>query len=899
MAEYNMPVGVSLWAEMPPEALWDNDDPSKNVLTEAFPSVAFPNTDLSAYALMSFEAAFFVQLRQIGASASHSGCEAASDMNLLTGCPREGHTSEESLSLMVFNLDDVAFRYGVGCFNPLFTPCLPLYSPITRPQVRLLKSSEVVYSHGPIDVVEGAAESKLIQFRLPSIPAKMEGSDASFSLQVLSVRNDTDYTNPATYASAAATPINTGYRISYALCPDGMEPSSQAPDWQVCQQCPRGAVSRGGVACAACVPGTYAVNGSTCVDCGAFEFNPLSSATECAPCFGSNTIVATDGGSFEPALALATCVECPRGQYTPRAGGRVVGPCVVCPDGAECFDGRVSALADYWIDVDKETGEVGAYRCKTGQLCLAGSECDVEYDEDGDELPRTCCGANRESPTGNRLCGECQDGYYEWGNSCIRCDNDGSVIGNLVVVAVMYILYVEIVHYLAKNLRDASVRIMMYYVQMSKLFAGAIDVSLSGWVAKLFFGLFQLDIVALTGGSMCYGRVSAMSRIWVSVLTPVFTMGMLGFLLAMRLILMRFLRHERTSISATLAAFRRTALYLLIGSYAAVLDVVIQVVFGCTDAGLDGVQVLKSYPSVTCTSTAYLTTRLFLVVIGLVFGLGIPAWLMFIMRRRLRRQRLFTLEAQQRIGVLTEVYRPQYYFWEPLVLLRRTLLLVIVFVNVSQDETRRMLFLVGACTTVFLAVQLCTWPYRRASDNVMELLVLLSHLLTVLGLSTASEPMTQAQSNLFAVWVLLSSFLLVLCLIAVKSLGWRHRRGERMNLLLPDGNVDIKSVRVMRVDSDSSLLRRMMARFVELCTCAPLARLSMMGRPLDEVLATRLVSPRDFDKFDEGGGIVARTPEVLEKSRHKGVRFMGGLTAMNYDAFDVERNQLLGLLPVL
>ncbi|MES1916073.1 MAG: hypothetical protein MHM6MM_007926, partial [Cercozoa sp. M6MM] len=561
------------------------------------------------------------------------------------------------------------------------------------------------------------------------------------------------------------------------------EPSTS--NYAECVECTEGAVSTGGYACVNCEAGTYAslrydsssqeVTQSECIDCGFFEFTDASGMAQCSSCFGSNTIRATQDGVYQPVSALATCQNCPRGQYAPRSKGAVIGPCLTCPRGANCFDGQVLAQQNFWLDYDPETGRVGAYRCKTGQHCLSGNKCPVVTAEGGEPLPRTCCGPNRQHADENSLCGQCLDGYYEWGNACIKCDSDGSVAGNVLLVLFMYLVYVSVVHVLAQHLRDASVRILLYYVQISKLFAGAIDVSITGWLAKLFFGLFSLDIMAITGGSMCYGRASPMTRIWMSAFTPIFTMAMLGVVLLVKFAVNRE-RFEDAKV-----AFRRTALYLLIGSYAAVLDVVIQVVFGCTAAGLDGREVLKEYPSVSCDSASYKSTRLAMAVLGLVFGLGIPAWLFLVLRRRFRRQTLFAAEAQRQIGVLTEVYRPCVYYWEVVVLLRRTLMLVIVFVNVNNNETEQMLFLSGLATTLFLVLQLVVWPYRRLSDNANELFVLLAHRVTLLALATAEAPMTPAQSNLFALWMLVSSALLVAALLAVKSLAWRHRLQLRVH----------------------------------------------------------------------------------------------------------------------
>ncbi|MES1909246.1 MAG: hypothetical protein MHM6MM_002018 [Cercozoa sp. M6MM] len=449
------------------------------------------------YPLLSYSSAFYVQLSQANV-VSGTNCEVQG--NTLVNCPRTG--AGALLRLLCINMAD-RMSYGIRIGG-----------------ASLHNDSVVSLGEGNV------LGSMFLDFYLPMIPKTVPG-DFTFGLEVLSLRNETEYTQED-WESDLPNVVETGFRIQYEPCPSNHEPSSEYP--AQCVPCKSGWTSEGGEMCTQCAPGTYALVTATeskCVECGAFEFNPLPEQTECQPCFGANTIV-RQGEEYVPVTGLAACNPCSAGQYAPIANGRVLGPCQLCPPGALCSDGQIVALEDYWLDYGETTGNIGAYRCYQGH-CRAGDLCASDTADSTTAQPQVCCSENRKAASENPLCGVCLDEYYEWGGSCIKCDNDGSVAGNIAAVVVMYVLYVCVMHYLAQSLRDASVRIMLYYVQMSKMFAGAIDVSLSGWVAKLFFGLFQMDIVAMTGGSMCYGRVSALTRIWTSVLTPLFTLGILVF----------------------------------------------------------------------------------------------------------------------------------------------------------------------------------------------------------------------------------------------------------------------------------------------------------------------------------------------------------------------------------
>lgn len=163
--------------------------------------------------------------------------------------------------------------------------------------------------------------------------------------------------------------------------------------WQSgrCEPCEKGHFRNGTMSdCEPCTPGT---------------FQPERGASACHACVGNFTTT-TQPISFSKAGAV-TCQTCaPSFYYAPKGDIQ----CVQCPQGAHCSEGMLRAARGFWLpptlsaqqQQQQQQQEPVLIGCPS-QLCLS----------DG------VCAAHRKPASSNLLCGECEEGYAEWVDTCV------------------------------------------------------------------------------------------------------------------------------------------------------------------------------------------------------------------------------------------------------------------------------------------------------------------------------------------------------------------------------------------------------------------------------------------------------------------------------------------------
>jgi len=154
-----------------------------------------------------------------------------------------------------------------------------------------------------------------------------------------------------------------------------------------------------------CEIGKYApINGSTaCLDCPKNFYGALTASSSCTRC---------QAPEYQDEEGRTSCKRCSIGEHA-RFIDQDFKQCFTCEQGLQC-DGKADpvALTGYWTAENKETGVWESYRCLPG-ACIGNSQCDT----------------GRRNFTDNKLCGQCIEGFSEWGGKCIKC---GSVAWDLI-----------------------------------------------------------------------------------------------------------------------------------------------------------------------------------------------------------------------------------------------------------------------------------------------------------------------------------------------------------------------------------------------------------------------------------------------------------------------------------
>jgi len=132
-------------------------------------------------------------------------------------------------------------------------------------------------------------------------------------------------------------------------------------------------------------------------------------------------------------------------------------------------------------------------------------------------------------------------------------------------------------------------------------------------------------------------------------------------------------------------------------------------------------------PSILCTSETYLIWRkgvigLIVIIVSIIIGLGIFHFRhRHSLRRRNRFIRLEELDRLEltRLGIISEGYQDKFFFWEYIIMFRRTILLLIFVLLFNQSSWR--LFLMEIFAMAFFVIHLLFQPYIVRRENYLEL----------------------------------------------------------------------------------------------------------------------------------------------------------------------------------
>ena len=169
-------------------------------------------------------------------------------------------------------------------------------------------------------------------------------------------------------------------------------------------------------------------------------------------------------------------------------------------------------------------------------------------------------------------------------------------------------------------------------------------------------------------------------------------------------------------------AFHRTFLRLILYSYSG-LSLLTLSLLHCQPLGGQHGSRLHAYPQIDCSSQQYrqLLPLFIVLMVGLVVSVPL-AMFCFLYRRRLHFQSQPEHHFFALYGTLYGAYKPAYWYWTVVVLVRRAVLVVlIVFVDTDDFATWAVTF-----NVLVLTSHVVTWPFAHVADNWMETLSLMA-----------------------------------------------------------------------------------------------------------------------------------------------------------------------------
>eukprot|EP01133_Synstelium_polycarpum_P015029 gene15029-17777_t len=394
---------------------------------------------------------------------------------------------------------------------------------------------------------------------------------------------------------------------------------------------------------------------------------------------------------WAPTASTTQCAVCPPGTY-----GYDGTHCLVCPQHAFCAGGTsVEPQAGWWFDVREP--EAKLYQCPNSN-CLGAPGC-----------------AQHSSGV---LCDTCDTDYYLWGGSCVSCPNTSViVIFALPIIGILMIFWVQ-----QNDSESGLMTVTVYFIQTIMVMASGVHFSI--------IAIFNLEIDAAPGlpGGICPGPFGFYARHYLTLASAPFLLTILlasTFIMAIihRLNLRNhccrgrgdkpILPPQATDLNSTFASEQFSALIKLILNIYSPIATTAFTMFFCESYGAPP-KVLVNNPGVECVGGTY-HTALTVSYSLLVVIIGIPSIILCLLLRN--RHHLNDHYVQRVYGVFILKYRPSFYFWDVILLLRRLLIVLMSIMPISSTRS----FLLVTITLVSVLLQIKYHPFKREEDNQLEL----------------------------------------------------------------------------------------------------------------------------------------------------------------------------------
>jgi hypothetical protein len=507
------------------------------------------------------------------------------------------------------------------------------------------------------------------------------------------------------------------------LCPSGS--FSEKSNSSSCQNCPLGTSSLDGASsCSLCSPGKYSSNVS-------------SSCQICSPGYNSLT------------FGSSSCNSCPMGRYWTNSED----PCVVCPIGTYAEVAGSTNCTECQLSTTLTSGSVSNKDCsicfeglygKPPQKCLQcidspGVQCDVGsevpfvqpgYFRAGSKIdlvnviyscyPSSACqstGFNLETSCSSGyvgfVCGECDKDFYRAGSICKKCPSLLTTLG-VLSAAVILVLFILVRLVISRVKIPTDVRISLQAMQILALFS-TVTVKWPPSVLSVFgfLSFSNLNIELLS--PECAFKVTFWQKYFLNANLPFILFFCVLILLSIHASVQRkkasFKLSRVMKRMVSLLSFSLITLHtLMISNSLSPLKCTLQ---------SDGRWTLKNFPSENCFEGVWLSYSPWVIFYLFLYMVVIPLCLvgLFWRSKRTHQDPKFV----QTYGNLVDAFNPMNYFWEVVLMTKRTLFLVgstFVFEEYLSDQLRSFL-----CTILlfgFTWLELFFQPYCTNVNNIIN-----------------------------------------------------------------------------------------------------------------------------------------------------------------------------------
>eukprot|EP00698_Gefionella_okellyi_P004504 TRINITY_DN1413_c0_g1_i1.p1 TRINITY_DN1413_c0_g1~~TRINITY_DN1413_c0_g1_i1.p1 ORF type:complete len:1327 (+),score=361.21 TRINITY_DN1413_c0_g1_i1:362-4342(+) len=446
------------------------------------------------------------------------------------------------------------------------------------------------------------------------------------------------------------------------------------------------------------------------------------------------------------------CQQCIAGTYTYNTDMS----CQPCNSPLTCDGGaNVTIATNYWPNINISSGAVEAVLCPF-DFCDTSASASGGAGAGNVFIASSVCNQASQRNGSSPLCGQCNAGYTEWSHVCVPCNgpHTGAIVVQLLQLAGIVLL---------QRILSASSSGSTGFVMLVFLYQFADLALYPKPLLQQLLNTFALQLPATSLG--CPFPTSGYGQLATQLLIPLVSVAILGlmYLLNVGVAILLKRRWPRSLLTRFFVAsgqpdaYIRTLVVLCLNMYETVLEAAFNFLV-CVRGAFNELNVVYSYPTVSCTDAPYAQVRAGLIVLIAVFVLAPLAVALWLYRQR--HTHAHSLDhLKERYGRLYAEYKPQYYFWECITLLRRAILLA-VFVPIAGQNLASAKGALIACVAVFTTLQIAVAPFARLRDNNLENLSLMS-LGALIGLFANTDIDPALQSYLGGVLLILTGLVLV------------------------------------------------------------------------------------------------------------------------------------------
>jgi hypothetical protein len=281
------------------------------------------------------------------------------------------------------------------------------------------------------------------------------------------------------------------------------------------------------------------------------------------------------------------------------------------------------------------------------------------------------------------LCEQCDVGYVAFGDNCVECGSTN--VGYVALCLIVLLLLVGILMLFSGRATSGFPKIFMYFLQIISLVVNPMQSWLLNFVDIFSSGVTTTANICITPMDY-YGKIGIkveflLLGLTVQLLLPFLSIVYIALFYLCHALYLKIRQRKLPQFQRYIGGI----LYVLIFFYMSIASTCLSYLRCHTVAG---VSVNFNEPSVLCDSNQYKSFSVLIYFVFLSYIVLFPIGTFAFLFWGWKTKKLIDPRFSKNYGALYKTYKPNYFWWEDMVLARR-MVIVTVFVFISDNILRK------------------------------------------------------------------------------------------------------------------------------------------------------------------------------------------------------------------